>query len=160
MKSTTGIHSFATTVEEQPDYLALYRAQYDAYFQKQPGIVRFLHWVLIAFAVFCAVLACIMFVVALYYTFVWATTGDLTNLGIAWVNYGLSMSFLVFPWGLDAMLLRAFPSVPMVSWYKPKKPIHFFTGLGAFFAGLGIMCAGAPGAARMFELASQAIQNL
>jgi hypothetical protein len=160
MNSTTSTQNIVSTQAEQPDYLAEYRAKYDAYLAKQPGIVRGLHYALLIFAVFCIVLAVIMFFIASYYTVVWATTGDLTNLGIAWVNFGLSMSFVVFPWGLDAMLLRAFPSVPMVSWYKPKKTINFFTGIGAFFAGLGIMCAGAPGAARMLELAQQAIQNL
>jgi hypothetical protein len=159
MNSITGNQSVDTTQEKQPDYLAQYRIQYDTYLQKQPGIVRALHWTLLIFALFCIVLAGAMFFIALYYTYDWITTGDLTYLGVAWVNFGLSMSFVVFPWGLDAMLLRAFPSYPMVSWYKPKKPIKFFTGFGAFWAGLGIMCAGAPGAARMFELAGQALQK-
>ena len=101
-----------------------------------------------------------------YYTILWAATGSFSSLGKAtylpdaWVNFGLSMSFLVFPWGLDAMLLRAFPPDTTVAWRKPQKPVNFFTGLGAFFAGFGVMCAGAPGAARMIALASEAIQKL
>jgi len=161
MKTTTGIHSAAPAQETQTDYLAQHQAQFDAYLAKQPGIVRGLHYALLVFALLCIVLAVILFFAALYATFVWATTGDLSNLGVAWVNFGLSMSFVVFPWGLDAMLLRAFPTLPMVrGWFKPTKPINFFTGFGAFWAGFGIMCAGAPGAARMFELARQAIQSL
>jgi hypothetical protein len=94
----------------------------------------------------------------------WATTGSFTSLGeatslpIAWVNFGLSMSFLVFPWGLDVMLLRAYPSEILPNWRKPRKAIQFITGVGAFFAGLGIACAGAPGAARMIQLVSEAIR--
>jgi hypothetical protein len=48
----------------------------------------------------------------------------------------------------------------MLAYGKYGKPVKFITGAGVFFAGLGIMCAGAPGAAHIFNLASQAIQNL
>jgi hypothetical protein len=105
--------------------------------------------------------------VAMYNTCLWAATGSFTSLGkaiylpIGWVNYGLSMSLLVFPWGLDAMLMRVFPAVIFpAAWYRSRKPIQFSTGIGAFFAGFGIMCAGAPGAAHFIGLASQALQNL
>lgn len=160
MKSTTGIQDVITTQGEQQDYLEQYRKQFSQYLSKQPSIVRALHEVLKVFALLCILLACAMFVIAMYYTLRWAFTGDLSGLDMAWVNFGLSMSFVVFPWGLDSMLLRAFPTLPLISWYRPRKPINFFTGIGAFFAGFGIMCAGAPGAARMFDLASQAIQKL
>jgi hypothetical protein len=106
-------------------------------------------------------IACVMFVMALYYTFAWAFTGEATLLDDAWINFGLAMSFLVFPWGLDSTLMRIFPAIIFpVSWYRSSKPIKYFTGIRAFFAGFGIMCAGAPGAAHYFGLASQAIQNL
>jgi hypothetical protein len=161
MNSITGNQSAAKAQETQPDYFAQHQARFNAYVAKQPGIVRVLHGVLLIMSVLCMVLAVIMFFVAIYDTIVWVTTGDLTNLDVSWVNFGLSMSFLVFPWGLDAMLLRAFPTLPMVrGWFRPKKPVNFITGFGAFWAGFGIMCAGAPGAVYMYGLASQAIQNL
>jgi hypothetical protein len=70
-------------------------------------------------------------------------------------------TFLVFPWGLDSMLLRVFPAIIFpIAWYHSSKPTRYITGIGAFFAGLGIMCAGAPGAVHFFGLASQAIQKL
>ena len=160
MNSTTDVHSFATARNEQPEYLTQYREKFNQYMEKQPGIIRILHDVMKVFALLCMVLVIIMFVFAIYHTIRWAATGDVSRLGEVWANYGLSMSFLVFPWGLDSMLLRAFPAFPYLRTYKPRRPINFFTGLGAFFAGFGITCAGAPGAVRMFELASQAIQKL
>ena len=139
-------------------YAEQYQAQVKPYMAKQLSIVRGLHYVLQGLFLLCIVLACIMFVVAIYYTFVWIFTGALTKLDDAWVNFGLSMSFLVFPWGLDVMLLRAFPTEILPGWRKPSQPINLRTGVGAFFAGLGIMCAGAPGAARMIELATRAVR--
>ena len=119
-------------------------------------------------ALFCFALPIIFGIAGLYYTYLWATTGSFSSLGEAtylpdaWVNFGLSMSFLVLPWGLDAMLLRAFPTdaIFLIAYGQVRKPINFRTGVGAFFAGFGIMCTGAPGAARMIDLASQAIQKL
>jgi hypothetical protein len=59
------------------------------------------------------------------------------------------------------MLLRVFPAVIFpLAWYRSSRPIPFITGAGAFFAGLGITCAGAPGAVHFFNLASQALQKL
>jgi hypothetical protein len=146
---------------------AQFQARFSEYLEKQHPIVRGLHYVLQGLALFCAVLACICFVAALYQTCLWAVTGSFTSLGkatnlpIAWVNYGLSMSLLVFPWGLDAMLMRVFPAVIFpAAWYRSRKPIQFNTGIGSFFAGLGIMCSGAPGAAHFIGLASQALQKL
>jgi hypothetical protein len=134
---------------------------------KQHPVIRGLHRVLQGLSLFCIVLASTFFFIALYYTSLWVRTGSFTSLGdainlpIAWVNYGLSMSLLVFPWGLDAMLMRAFPAVIFpVAWYRSNKPIQFKTGIGAFFAGFGIMCAGAPGAAHFYGLASQVLQKL
>jgi hypothetical protein len=159
MKSTTQLQSVPSAKE--PGYTAQFQASIGAYLQEQHPIVRGLHWLLQALAFLCLALAIILFSVALYYTFVWAFTGELTRLADVWVNFGLSMSFLVFPWGLDAMLLRVFPTVIFpIAWYHSSKPIRYITGIGAFFAGFGITCAGAPGAVHFFDLASQAIQNL
>ena len=135
--------------------------QFSSYLQKQHPIVRGLHVVLQIFAYLCMILAFVMFVVAIYYTFVWAFTGETTQLDDAWIRFGLSMSFLVFPWGLDSMLMRVFPAIIFPpAWYRSTRPIRYNTGVGAFFAGFGIMCAGAPGAAYYFGLISQAVQNL
>ena len=159
MKSTTHLLSVPSTKE--PGYTQQFQAQVGTYLQKQHPIVRGLHWLLQVLAFICLALAIIMFIVAMYYTFVWAFTGELTRLDDAWVNFGLSMSFLVFPWGLDSMLLRVFPAIIFpIAWYHSSKPTRYITGIGAFFAGLGIMCAGAPGAVHFFGLASQAIQKL
>jgi len=160
MKSTSSVQSVVST--EEQGYREQFKAQFRAYLEKQPGIVRGLHRVLRVAALCCYAVPAIFLAAALYTTILWATTGSFTSLGQAtylpdaWVNFGLSMSFLVFPWGLDVMLLRAFPTEILPDWRKPKNPINFITGVGAFFAGLGITCAGAPGAARMIELASQA----
>jgi hypothetical protein len=148
-------------------YKEQYQAQVNQYMAKQHPIVRGLHYMLQGLSMFCFVLASVCFFIALYYTGLWAATGSFTSLGkatnlpIAWVTYGLSMSFMVFPWGLDSMLMRVFPAVIFpAAWYRSNKPIQFKTGIGAFFAGLGIMCAGAPGAAYFIDLASQALQKL
>jgi hypothetical protein len=168
MNSTVGIQN--TVSKKELEYKEQFQAQVNQYLEKQPPVVRGLHRVLQGLSLFCLALPIIFFFVALYHTYLWATTGSLTSLGAAtylptaWVNFGLSMSLLVFPWGLDSMLLRVFPVFPAVifpvTWYRSNKPIPFSTGLGAFFAGFGIMCAGAPGAAYFIGLASQAIQKL
>jgi len=159
MKSTTHVQSVSS--KERPGYTEQYQAQIGPYLQKQHLIIRSLHWLLQVLAFLCLALAIILFVVAMYYTFVWAFTGEATLLDDSWVNFGLSMSFLVFPWGLDSMLLRVFPAVIFpIAWYHSSKPTQYITGIGAFLAGLGITCAGAPGAAHFFGLASQALQNL
>ena len=147
-------------------YREQFKAQLSEYLDKQPAIVRGLHQVLKVVALICLALAIIFGIVAVYYTILWAATGSFTSLGKAtylpeaWVNFGLSMSFLVFPWGLDAMLLRAFPTDAFIpyAYGKTTKPINFFTGIGAFFAGLGITCAGAPGLVRMIDLLRQGFQ--
>jgi hypothetical protein len=162
MKSAASVQSVVSSEEE--GYREQFKAQFRAYLEKQPGIVRGLHQVLRVAAWCCYALPVIFFAAALYTTILWATTGSFTSLGQAtylpdaWVNFGLSLSFLVFPWGLDVMLLRAFPTEVIPGWRKPKKPVNFITGGGAILAGFGIMCAGAPGAARMLELAAQAIR--
>ena len=143
------------------EYKEDYQAKVNQYMEKQLSIVRGLHYVLQGLFLLAIVLAAIFFVVALYYTFVWIFTGALTKLDDAWIDYGLSMSFLAFPLGLDSMLTRIFPSVIFpASLYRSTKPIPFMTGMAAFFAGFGIMCAGAPGAVHMYDLASLALQNL
>ena len=153
--------------KKELDYKDEYRAKVNRYVAKQHPIVRGLHRGLQGLSLLCLANAAICFGVALYFTFLWAATGSLTSLGAAtylpnaWVNFGLSMSLVVFPWGLDSMLMRAFPAVIFpVAWYRSNRPIPFSTGPGAFFAGFGIMCAGAPGAAHFIDLASQAFQRL
>jgi hypothetical protein len=165
MNSTASFQN-AVSVKEL-EYKEQYQGQVNQYMAKQHPIVRGLHYVLQGLSLFCIVLAAICFIVALYYTCLWAATGSFTSLGkainlpIAWVTYGLSMSLLVFPWGLDGMLLRVFPAIVFpAAWYRSSKPIQFKTGLGAFFASYGIMCAGAPGAVYFIGLASQALQKL
>jgi hypothetical protein len=147
--------------EKELEYNKQFQARFSEYLEKQHPIVRGLHQALQVLALFCIPLAGAMLVVALYYTFVWAFTGEAALLDDAWVNFGLSMSFLVFPWGLDSMLMRVFPAIIFpASWYRSNKPVQFNTGMGAFFAGFGITCAGAPGAVHMISLASQALQRL
>jgi hypothetical protein len=148
------------SVKEQ-GFKEQYQAKVSEYMAKQPSIVRGLHYVLQGLFLICLTIACIMFVVALYYTFVWVFTGALTKLDNAWIDYGLSMSFLAFPLGLDTMLTRIFPSVIFpVSLYRSNRPLPFNTGIGYIVGGLGIVCAGAPGAVHIFNLASLAIQKL
>jgi hypothetical protein len=159
MNSTASLQT-ATSSDEQSNK-DQYQVKVSQYIAKQPGIVRGLHTVLQIVFLIALVLATIFFAVALYYTFVWIFTGALTKLDDAWIDYGLSMSFLAFPLGLDSMLTRIFPSAIFpTSLYRSTRPIAFMTGAGAFIAGFGIMCAGAPGAVHMLDLASQAIQKL
>ena len=156
----TASNQNTVSVNEQ-GYTKQYQAKVSEYMAKQPSIVRGLHYVLQVLFLICLVIACAMFVVALYYTFVWAFTGALTKLDNAWIDFGLSMSFLAFPLGLDTMLTRIFPSVIFpASLYRSTKSIPFSTGIGYIVGGLGIVCAGAPGAVHMFNLASLAIQKL
>lgn len=152
---------------EELEYGELFRAKADEYIKKQYPIVRALHTVLQGFSYLNMALAAILYVIAMYYTILWAVTGNFTTLGAAtylpnaWVNFGLSMSFLVFPWGLDSMLMRIFPAIIFPhAMYRSSKPIRYFTGVGAFFAGFGIMCAGAPGAVHIIGLALEALQKL
>jgi hypothetical protein len=153
--------------KKETEYKEQYRAKVNEYVARQHPIVRGLHRVLQGVSWLCLANAAIWFGIALYYTFLWATTGSSTSLGEAtylpnaWVSFGLSMSLIVFPWGLDSMLMRVFPAVIFpLAWYRSNRPIPFMTGLGAFFAGFGITCAGAPGAAYFIGLASQAVQKL
>lgn len=159
MKNTASLQNVVSVIE--PEYKEQYQSQVNQYMAKQPAIVRGLHYVLQGLFLICIILACIMFIVALYFTFVWIFTGALARLDNAWVNYGLSMSFLAFPLGLDSMLTRVFPSVIFpASLYRSNRPIPFMTGFAAFCAGFGIMCAGAPGAVHIFNLASLALQKI
>jgi len=149
-------------------YKEQFLAQFNQYLATQHPIVLGLHLVLKVLAVICFILPFIFGVIALYYTFLWATTGSLTSLGqatylpTAWVNFGLSCSFMVFPWGLDSMLLRAFQTDAFLpyAYGNVKRPIKFITGWSVFFAGLGIMCAGAPGAVYISGVIWQFIQKL
>ena len=165
MNSTASLQN--TVSAKELEYQEEFQAQVNAYIAKQHPIVRSLHMMLQGLSLACMALAGVCFFVALYYTGLWAATGSFTSLGkaanlpIAWVSYGLSMSFLVFPWGLDSMLMRIFPAVVFPAiWYRSNKPIAFKTGIRAFFAGLGIMCSGAPGAAYFIGLASQALEKI
>ncbi len=149
-------------------YSQQFLAQFNEYLEKQHPVIRVLHLILKGLAMLCFVLPIVFGIIALYYTYLWATTGSFSSLGeatyvpLAWVNFGLSLSFMVFPWGLDAMLLRAFPTSAFLylAYGRVTKPVNFFTGLGAFFAGLGVTCAGTPGLARMIQLATEASQAL
>ncbi len=165
MKSTISIQNAISANE--PENTQEFRVRFGEYFGKQHPIVRGLHYLLMGVSIACVALSLICFVVAMYYTCLWAATGSFsslgqaTNLPIAWVTAGLSMSFLVFPWGLDSMLMRVFPAIVFpVRWYRSNKAIQYKTGIAAFFAGFGIMCAGAPGAVYFFNLATQALQKL
>ena len=161
--NSTAVVQGAVSAEEQA-YKQAFLKQFNEYLGRQPAIVRGTHQALRIVSLLLFALPVIFFFVAMVQTFLWATTGSFTSLGeatslpVAWANFGLSMSFLVFPWGLDVMLLRAYPSETLPNWRKPRKAIQFITGVGAFFAGLGIACAGAPGAGRMIQLVSEAIR--
>ena len=165
MKSTASIQNVVS--EKEPERNAEFRARFGEYLGKQHPIIRGLHYVLMGLAIACLALSIICYFVGLYYTYLWATTGSLTSLGQAiylpdaWVSAGLSLSLMVFPWGLDSMLMRVFPAIVFpVKWYRSNKVIQFKTGIGAFFAGFGIMCAGAPGAAYFIGLVTQALHQL
>ena len=147
MKSTASLQGVVPS--KGTEYRAEFLAKFNQYLATQHPIVRGLHLVLKLLAMICFVFPFIFGGIALYETYVWATTGSVASLGIAWANFGFSCSFLAFFWGLDAMLLRAFPTGAFLvyAYGTVRKPIRFTTGLGAFFAGFGIMCAGAPGAA-------------
>jgi len=155
MKSTLTLQSTASATDLE------FQAKYNEYFAKQPAIVRGLHHVLSAISICLIPLAAIALVIALYYTLVWAFTGTYTLLDDAWVSFGMACSLLVFPWGLDSMLMRWFPAIIFpASWYRSPKAINFKTGASYIFAGFGIMCAGAPGFAYYFDLLSDALQKL
>ena len=143
------------------------RAKAGEYIKGQHPIIRSLHAVLQGFSYLTIALAVILFAIALYYTILWVITGSFTSLGAAtylpnaWVNFGLSCSFMVFPWGLDSMLMRWFPALIFPhGLYRSSKPIRIITGLRAFFAGFGIMCAGAPGAVYIIGLAVDVLKKL
>jgi hypothetical protein len=165
MNSTTSIQNVASKGSE---YRKEFLAKFNQYLATQHPIVRGLHVVLKILAIICFALPFIFFAIAIYYTILWATTGSFTSLGqatylpIAWVNFGLSCSLMVFPWGLDSMLLRAFQTDAFlpVAYGNARKPIKFMTGWPVFFAGLGIMCAGGPGAATIPGVIWQFIQSL
>jgi len=161
MEGTTNVQSTISTEQHNEQS----KAQLSAYLGQQHPIIRGLHWVLQGVALVCMALAVGFFFAAMYQTVLWAATGSFTSLGQAtrlpdaWVNFGLSMSFLVFPWGLDSMLLRVFPALVFpIAAYRSNRPLNYFTGLRAFIAGFGIMCAGAPGASHFIGLALKAIR--
>ncbi len=166
MKNTAKMQGIAAPAA--PEYSKQFLEEFNQYLGKQRPVIRVLHLILKGLAMLCFVLPVIFGAIALYYTYLWATTGSFGSLGdaaylpLAWVNFGLSMSFLVFPWGLDAMLLRAFPTDAFLylAYGRITKPVRFLTGVGAFFAGVGITCAGAPGAARMIGLITEGLRLL
>jgi len=161
MEGTASVQSTISTEQHNEQS----RAQLGAYLAKQHPIIRGLHWVLQGVALVCMALAVCFSFIALYQTILWAATGSFPSLGQAtrlpdaWVNFGLSMSFLVFPWGLDSMLLRVFPAMVFpIAASRSNRPLNYFTGIRAFIAGFGIVCAGAPGASHIVGLAVQAIR--
>src|SRR5512137_2599987 len=165
MNSTTSIQNVASKGSE---YRKEFLAKFNRYLAIQHPIVRGLHWVLKALAVLCFILPFIFFGIAIYFTILWAATGSFSSLGqatylpTAWVNFGLSCSLMVFPWGLDSMLMRAFQTDAFLpyAYGNVRKPVKFMTGWPVFFAGLGIMCAGAPGAVYISGVLTQFISNL
>jgi hypothetical protein len=160
MKSTASLHG--AVPHKGTEYREQFLAQFNQYLATQHPIVRGLHLALKGLAMILFVLPFIFGFIAVYQTYIWATTGSLTALGVAWANFGFSCSFMVLPWGLDAMLMRAFPTGAFLTtaYGTVRKPIRFTTGLGAFFAGFGIMCAGAPGAAIIPTVIWQFLQSL
>ncbi len=160
MKSTTSLQGAVPT--KGTEYREQFLAQFNQHLATQHPIVRGLHLLLKGLTMICFALPFIFGVIAFYQTIVWATTGNVSSLGIAWANFGFSCSFMVFFWGLDAMLMRAFPTGAFLvyAYGQVRKPIRFTAGLGAFFAGFGIMCAGAPGAAIIPTVIWQFIQSL
>lgn len=160
MKITASLQGVVPT--KGTEYRAEFLAKFNAYLATQHPIVRGLHLVLKGLAMICFVLPFIFGLIAFYQTIIWVTTGSVALLGVAWANFGLSCSFMVFFWGLDAMLLRAFPTGAFLvyAYGTVRKPIRFMTGLGAFFAGFGVMCAGAPGVAVIVPVIWQFIVGL
>ena len=160
MKSTASLQGVVS--KKATEYREQFLAQFNRYLATQHPVVRGLQLVLKGLAMICFALPFIFGVIALYYTFLWAATGSVASLGVAWANFGFSCSLLVFPWGLDAMLMRAFPTGAFLVYVygTVRKPVRFTMGLGAFFAGFGIMCAGAPGAVVITNVIWQFIQSL
>ena len=160
MKSTASLQGVVPT--KGTEYRAEFLAKFNEYLATQHPIVRGLHLVLKGLAMICFFLPIIFFGIAAYHTILWATGGSAASIGLAWAQFGFSCSFIVFFWGLDAMLLRAFPTGAFLiyAYGTVQKPIRFTTGLGAFFAGFGIMCAGAPGAATIPAAIWQFVQSL
>jgi len=160
MKITTSNHEVIPA--KGIGYRDQFCTQFDQYLATQPSFVRGLHLILQGLAIICFVLPFIFGFIALYQTYIWATTGSLAQLGMSWVRFGLSCSLMVFPWGLDAMLLRAFPTNAFLQYAygKVQKPVKFTTGIGAFFAGFGVMCAGGPGVATILPVIWQFVQSM
>ena len=146
-QSTTASDFPVETVHEGEALAAspLRRDQFEAHLASQPTIIRALHTFLKGFQIACIALAGIFWIVAIIITIRWAVTGVVGNLAEAWVNYGLAMSLIVFPMGLDVMLLRANPTdiYSLDSSLNVKKDLH--TGVKAFFMGFGITFGGLPG---------------
>jgi hypothetical protein len=166
MNSTASIQNVVS--KKGSEYRKEFLAKFNQYLATQHPIVRGLHVVLKILAIICFALPFIFFAIAIYYTILWGTTGSFTSLGqatylpTAWVNFGLSCSLMVFPWGLDSMLLRAFQTDAFLTaaYGNARKPVKFMTGWPVVFAGLGIMCAGAPGAAVVLPVIWKFLQGL
>lgn len=153
MKSTLTLRPTASAADLE------FHARYNEYFVKKPAIVRGLHHILSVISICLVVLATIALGVALYYTMVWATSGNHTLLDDAWVGFGMACSLMVFPWGLDSMLMGWFPAVIFpANWYR--SPLNFKTGAKYIFAGFGILCAGAPGFVYYWGLLSDALAKI
>ncbi len=138
------------------------RAQFDQHFDQQPGFVKALHKFLRGFEVVCFVIAGIAFVYGLYTTVRWLFTGDLGPLAVAWATYGLSMSLLVLPMGLDVLLLRVFPAEMgmMSSQLDADTQADLTTGMRAILYGIAITFGGLPGAFYMTDLAIETLKSL
>ena len=110
----------------------------------------------------CFVIAGIAFAYGLYTTVRWLFTGDLGSLPEAWATYGLSMSLLVLPMGLDVLLLRVFPADMgiMSGQLDADTQKELVTGTRAILAGSAITFGGLPGAVYMTELAIELFKSL
>lgn len=158
MSKTAAIKNIEANVGE----ISNVRAQFNRHLAEQPAIVRATHKFLKGFQLACIALAGIFWVVGIIVTVRWAFTGDLSGLAEAWVNYGLSMSFLVLPMGLDVLLLRVHPTdiYTLSNSLDSTNRTKLTTGVTALLAGLAITLGGAPGTVHMINLARQALESL
>jgi hypothetical protein len=135
--------------------LSLRRAQFEQQFGEQPDFVRALHGLLRGLEMLCYVIASVAFAYGLYETVRWFFTRDPAPVAEAWTAYGLSMSLLVLPLGLDVLLLRVFPTDMgiMGNQLDADKLRELTTGARAILFGIAITLCGLPGAVYMTQLA-------
>lgn len=152
----------ALLLEKDAERQAKRRAQFEQHLTRQPGFVKGLHTFLKGFEMLCFVIAGIAFVYGLYTTVRWLFTGDLGQLPVAWATYGLSMSLLVLPMGLDVLLLRVWPAdMGMMSGQLDADTNKdLTTGFRAILIGIAVTFGGLPGLFYMTNLAIETINSL